>query len=85
MNVDSVNEIVDEMLDAEGDVCIGGIYFNRSYILKELDPIAYRQVALDIIDQHLTELQDDLECLDPETDADEVETLKALIAELEDY
>jgi len=85
MNVDSVNEIVDEMLDAEGDVCIVGIYFCRSAILKELDPIAYRQVALDVIDQHLTELRDDLECLDPETDADEVETLKALIAELEDY
>lgn len=85
MNVDAVNEIVDEILDSEGDIKIAGITFSRSYILKELDPIAYREVALEVISNHLEDLQHDLESLDPEEDADEVETLKALIEELEDY
>jgi len=85
MNVDTVNDFVDELLDMEGDVVIGGVTFSRSYILKELDPIAYRQVALDVIDTHLEDLRYDLESLDPELDADEVENLQALIAELEDY
>lgn len=85
MNVDTVNDFVDELLDMDGEVIIGGVSFSRSYILKELDPIAYRQVALDVIDQHLEDLRYDLESLDPEEDADEVENLQALIAELEDY
>ena len=85
MNVDTVNDFVDELLDMDGEVIIGGVSFSRSYILKELDPTAYRQVALDVIDQHLENLRYDLESLDPEEDADEVENLQALIAELEDY
>ena len=85
MNVDTVNDFVDELLDMDGEVIIGGVSFSRSYILKELDPIAYRQVALEVIDQHLEDLRYDLESLDPEEDADEVENLQALIAELEDY
>lgn len=85
MNVDTVNDFVDELLDMDGEVIIGGVSFSRSYILKELDPTAYRQVALNVIDQHLENLRYDLESLDPEEDADEVENLQALIAELEDY
>jgi hypothetical protein len=85
MNVESVNELVDEILDSEGDIVIGGVTFCRSYILRELDPTAYREVALNLIDEHLTDLRDDLESLDPELDADEVETLQGMIAELESY
>jgi hypothetical protein len=85
MNVESVNELVDEILDSEGDIVIRGITFRRSYILRELDPIAYREIALNLIDEHLTDLRDDLESLDPELDADEVETLQGMIEELENY
>ena len=78
-----IEEMVDEMLDADGDIRIGGVYFVRSRILKEMDPIAYRELVLDYVNSHLEELRDELECLDPESDADEVEFLKDRIEELE--
>ena len=80
-----VLDMVDELLDSEGDVVIAGITFSRSQILKELDPIAYREVCLGYVSCHLEDLQDELECLDPESDADQVEFLKERIAELEEF
>jgi hypothetical protein len=40
-------EILD---DCEDEVMIAGIRFSPSYILKELDPTAYRLGVLDLID-----------------------------------
>ena len=76
-------DIVDEMLDMDGDVTIAGVTFSRSYILKELDPTAYREVLLDTVNAHLEDLRDDLDRLDPVEDFDEVEELKSRIEELE--
>jgi len=44
-------EMYDEILDdCEGEVMIAGVLFSPSYILKELDPIAYREGVLDLMD-----------------------------------
>ena len=79
-----VLDMVDEILDEEGEVHIGNLSFRRSFILKELDPIAYREVVLDIVNSKIEDLEYDLDRLDPEVDADEIEDIKAQIAELED-
>lgn len=79
-----VEEIVDEVFDAEGDVTIGNLTFSRSQIVKELDPTAYREACADMIDCHIEDLQYDIDRLDPEVDADEIEDLKMRIEELND-
>ena len=79
-----VYDLVDELLDMDGDVIIAGNVFSRSDILKSLDPTAYRMIVLDTVNAHIEDLQDDLDRLDPELDADEVEELKSRIAELSD-
>jgi hypothetical protein len=80
---DELEDMVNEMLDMNGDVKIAGVTFSRSYILRKLDPTAYRTLCVDMADAHLEDLRDDLSRLDPVTDFDEVEELKARIAELE--
>jgi hypothetical protein len=75
-------EMVDEMLDMEGDVIIGNLTFSRSHIVKRLDPIAYRQMALDIVNSQIEDLQYDLERSD---DEDEIAAINEQIAELEDF
>ena len=77
-----VYDLVDELLDMDGDVIIAGNVFSRSDILKSLDPTGYREVVLDTVNAHIEDLQDDLDRLDPELDADEVEEIKSRIAEL---
>ncbi len=78
-------EMVDEMLDMEGDVIIGNLTFSRSRIVKRLDPVAYRVICNEMIDSHLEDLQYDLERMDPEFDADDIEFVKERIAELENF
>jgi len=80
-----IEDMVDDMLDEQGDVNIGNLVFSRSQILKQCDPVAYRQVVLDYIDSKIEDLQYDLDHLDPELDADEVDNIKAEISELENY
>ena len=77
-----VYDLVDELLDMDGDINIAGNVFSRSDILKSLDPTAYREVVLDTVNAHIEDLQDDLDRLDPVEDFDEVEELKSRIAEL---
>ena len=44
-------EMYDEILDdCEGDIMIAGVLFSPSYILKELDPTAYREGVLNLMD-----------------------------------
>jgi hypothetical protein len=78
-----VEEMVDSQLDAEGDIRIGKIKFRRSYILRQLDPIAYREVVLDTAELLIGDLVDELNHLDPDEDADEVLDLKERIEALE--
>ena len=80
-----IEQMVDEMLDADGQVItIVGITFLPSQILKEMDPIAYGMAIDDYIDSQIEDLQYDLERLDEDADAEEIEDLKARIEELED-
>ena len=82
---DFVEDMVDELLDSEGDVNIGNLSYSRSYILKNVDPIAYREVCLEVVNSEIENLQYDLDRLDPETDAEEVEDYKERIAALEEF
>jgi hypothetical protein len=82
MRNEAIIEMIDEMLDCEGDVVIGNLTFSRSQIVKRLDPVAYREMALDIVNSQIEDLQYDLERSD---DEDEIEAIKESIAELEDF
>jgi hypothetical protein len=82
MRNEAIIEMIDEMLDCEGDVIIGNLTFSRSAIVRKLDPIAYREIALDIVNSQIEDLQYDLERTD---DPDEIEFIKESIAELEDF
>ena len=82
---DFITEMVDEILDSEGEVYIGNLCYTRSSILKSVDPIAYREVCLEVVNSEIENLQYDLDRLDPELDADEVEDLKDRIEQLENY
>jgi hypothetical protein len=82
MRNEAIIEMIDEMLDMDGDLIIGNLTFSRSEIVKRLDPIAYREMALNIVNSHIEDLQYDLERSD---DPDEIETIKESIAELENF
>ena len=82
MRNEAIIEMIDELLDCEGDVVIGNLTFSRSQIVKRLDPVAYREICLDIVNSQIEDLQYDLERSD---DEDEIEALKESIAELEDF
>ena len=69
METNDITEIVDDLLDSEGDVEIGNLTFARSAIVRELDPVAYRITVNEYIDSML-------EDLDPEDDAEEIARLE---------
>lgn len=83
MSYDFISEMVDELLDSEGEVVIGNLTFSRSQIVKEMDPIAYREMVLDFANAEIENLQYDLDSLDPETDADEIADIQERIEALE--
>jgi hypothetical protein len=83
MRNSDIMEMVDELLDMEGDVVIGNLTFSRSYIVKRLDPIAYREICNDVVSSQIEDLQYDLDRLDPEVDADEIADIKERIEDLE--
>ena len=76
-------EMLDEMLDEQGEVKIAGIWFSPSYILKQLDPIAYKQALDEVIESRIEDLRYEVESLDPELDAEEIALLVADIEALE--
>lgn len=75
MRNEAIIEMVDEMLDMDGPVTIGNLTFSRSYILKRLDPIAYRQMCLDIVDSHIEDLQYELDRTDDEEERAEIQEM----------
>jgi len=83
MRNSDIMEMVDELLDSEGDVIIGSLTFSRSDIVKRLDPIAYREICNDVVSSQIDDLQYDLDRLDPELDADEIADIKERIEDLE--
>jgi hypothetical protein len=78
-----IEEMVDEIMDQDGDVVIGNLTFRRSYIVRELDPIAYRERCNDLADAMISDLQDELDRLDPEVDAEEIADIQERIDMLE--
>ncbi len=50
LTMDMAIEQYDEVLDMDGTVFVGGIYFHPSHILRELDPIAYNEGLMDYMD-----------------------------------
>ena len=76
-------EMLDEMLDEQGDVMVAGISFAPSYILKQLDPIAYKQALDEVVESRIDDLRDEVDSLDPELDAEEIALLVADIEALE--
>jgi hypothetical protein len=83
MRNSDIMEMVDELLDSEGDVVIGSLTFSRSDIVKRLDPVAYREICNDVVSSQIEDLQYDLDRLDPEVDADEIADIKERIEDLE--
>ena len=82
---EDILDMVDELLDSDGEVQIGNLLFSRSRIVKELDPTAYRMMVNDIIDSRISDLEYDIECLDEEADAEEIADIHVMIAELQDF
>ena len=82
MRNEMIIEMVDEMLDMDGPVMIGNLTFYRSDIVRRLDPVAYREMALDIVNSHIEDLEYDLERTD---DEEERAAIQAQIAEMEDF
>ena len=83
MSYDFITEMVDEVLDSEGEVKIGNLLFSRSRIVRELDPTAYRIMLVEFADAEIENLQYDLDRLDPEVDADEIADIRERIEQLE--
>ena len=82
MRNEAIIEMIDELLDMDGPVMIGNLTFYRSDIVRRLDPVAYREMALDIVNSHIEDLEYDLEHTD---DKEEREAILAQIAEMEDF
>lgn len=82
---DDILDMVDEMLDMDGDVKIGNLSFSKSQIVKELDPTAYRMMVNDIIDSRIEELEYEIQCMDEDLDADEIADIHVMIAELQEF
>jgi hypothetical protein len=80
---DMIEEMVDELLDSDGPVIVAGMPFNASAILREMDPTAYRLMYSDIADILISDLQYELDGLDPEVDADEIADIQDRIDALE--
>lgn len=75
MRNEAIIEMVDEMLDMDGTVVIGNLTFYRSDIVRRLDPVAYREMALDIVNSHIEDLQYDLERTDNEDERAEIQEM----------
>lgn len=80
---DLVEDMVDELLDSDGPVIVAGMPFDASAILKEMDPTAYRLMCSDIADNLISDLQYELDNLDPEVDEDEIADIQDRIDALE--
>jgi len=57
LDPDDYRDSYDELLNEDGEVKIGGISFDRAYILKELDEIAYEQGLSEYVDS--IDIEDD--------------------------
>jgi len=83
MTQSDILDMVHDTINAEGTVEICGMTFDRSVILRECDPTAYRIVINECIDSMIADLEYDQDHLDPEVDMDEHQEIQERIDELE--
>lgn len=57
-DINDFEESYKELLNEEGKIVISGITFDPSYVLQELDPVAYREGLLNYADAVYEEGQD---------------------------
>ena len=77
------NDIFDEMLDeCYPEVELMGLTYNPSYVLKEVDPIAYRCTRSDYIDSVAADIVYEVESMDI---GDEIEEHGITIEYMEDF
>ena len=81
MRQSDIIDMVNDLLDEQGEVSIGNLTFYPSQILRECDPVAYRITVNEYIDNMIQDMEYDLERTD---DEDERTDLLERIAELED-
>jgi hypothetical protein len=81
MRQSDIIDMVNDILDEQGEVTIGNLTFYPSQILRECDPTAYRITVNEYIDNMIQDLQYDLDRTDDEYDRNH---LQAQIDELED-
>jgi hypothetical protein len=77
-------EMVDDLIDSDGEVVIGNLIFSRSDIVRKLDPTAYRIMVCEVVDSLIEDLEYDIDRLDPEDDADEIADIHVRIVELQE-
>ena len=68
-----IEDMVDDIIDQEGEVVINGSRFSRSAILREMDPVAYREMVCNIADSLISDLQDELESTDDEDEKADIQ------------
>ena len=59
-------EMYNEMLDEQGVIKIGNLEYSPSYVLKKVDPIAYRVGFSDFLDAYEIEIIDEDEEINDE-------------------
>ena len=65
-NEDWATEQYDNMIDSQGTVKIGNLEYNASYVLEQVDPIAYRCGYNDYFDEQLSEIENEITDLEEE-------------------
>ena len=75
LDPDNYRDSYDELLNEDGEVKIGGISFDRAYILKELDEIAYEQGLSEYVDSIDIESDSNYEAIVEELEEKENEAI----------
>lgn len=54
-----LEDMFDEMLDEEGEIHIGSLTYSKSWVLKQVDPIAYRTGVNELEDSLMEDFEDE--------------------------
>ena len=79
LDPEDYTEMFDDYLNENGDVEILGLTYDPAYILKNVDPIAYRELLLNFVDDQDKSGDSDYTDL-----IEELESLQDELADLED-
>ena len=79
LDPDYFEEAYDEVLDEGGEVNIGGFAYDPSFVLKKVDPMAYRCGLVDYVGSMKNEESDDYKTM-----VEELEEMKESLREKEE-